>query len=858
MKKRSILRFGLYAMAWLLVAAGIAYLGFALYGQQDAAATEEQISVAFYNEEAGERHVLENEYLRFELDADTTQFSVTNKADGSVWRSIPENADKDPLALAGSKNLLQSTFALTYATTNGVRTLYDSHEFSIKNQIYQIQAEGDSIRIQYTLGRIARAYFIPEVISFERMDAYLSQLTKAEGRKIKDSYQSRDPAKLKEAQLAELVIQYPLLEEGPIYILRNNVKDFLKAEFQGLFEQAGYTYEDYLADQAGGERAVGTQNAVFNLSLVYRLQGPDLVVEVPLDSIKYDATYPPIRLSLLPNFGAGNTQDSGYILVPEGGGSLIRFNNGKTSQNAYFANVYGWDYASERTAVVHETGVRFPVFGVSRNGSSFLCLMEGQAANAAISADVAGKGNSFNTASASYHLLHYDAFNVTDRTTETIYMYEQALPEGSISQRYRFLSGDDPMTLAQAYRAYLQETYPSLAAGTQAGLPLSIEILGAIDKVQQRGGLPVSVPVKLTAYDEAAGIVSELAKAADTRISVRLKGWMNGGLKQTLLKKDRLISQLGSQADFERMTKDIKATGAKLYLNGITSFALDSGLAEGFLPLRDAARFTTREQVKLYNYSWVWYGAMDMEDSYYLIKPELSWQMMDNLANSAILRGADGAAFEDVGSLLSADYNPRQRVSREEVAATQAKRLASYRERGQGTLIRGGNLYLLPHADLVTDMDLEGTRYFLMDEPFPFVQIALHGLVDYTGKPLNLTGDWERELLLSAQRGAGLSFVFMQEEPLVLHDTNYSVYYGASFRLWAEQAKAIIAEYERLLGPTFGQAITGFEQINPQLSITTYEDGTRVAVNFSDNPQEVQGQTLPGKTYQVLQEGGRH
>lgn len=840
----------------LLVIAGIVYLGFALYGKSDATGEEDPVQIAFYDGEAGSVFTLENDQLLFEMDGDTTQFVVSNKADGSQWRSVPEGADRDPLALAGSKNLLQSTLALTYSTTNGVRTLYDSFEYAIKNQIYTILQEDDSIRVNYTLGKIARVHIIPEVISHERMNAYLEKMSKSEGRKIKDSYQSRDPAKLKEDQLKELTEQYPLLTEGPIYVLRNNVKDFLKEEFQELFAGAGYTFEDYTNDQAGTKQAMGTQNAVFNVSVVYRLEGPDLVVEVPLDSIRYAKDLPPIRLNLLPNFGAGGMEDTGYVLLPEGGGGIMRFNNGKTAQNAYFANVYGWDYASQRDAVVHETGVRLPVFGLSRNGSSFLCMMEGQASNAAISADVSGKGNSYNTASVTYNLLHYDAFNVTDRTTETIYMFEQSLPQGKIAQRYRFLASDDPFTLSSAYRDYLKAAYPEFTQATEPGLPLSIEILGAIDKVQQKGGLPVSVPVKLTAYDEAARMVEEVTAAPNLRTHVRLSGWMNGGIQQTLLKNIKLVNQLGSQADFEQMVKDVEGTGAKLYLGGLTSYALDSGIAEGFLPLRDAARFTTREQAKLFNYSWIWYGALDLEQAHYLLKPSLSARMMDNLMDSAKLYGVSGMAFEDVGSLLSADYNPKDKVDRDQVAQMQTERLAAYKEQGMGSIIRGGNLYLLPQVDLVTDMDLRGVRYFVMDETYPFVQIALHGLVDYTGQPLNLTGDWEEELLLSAQRGAGLSFVFMQEDPRVLHESNYSQYHGASYAPWADRAKDIISAYAGQLGHTFNQQITGFERLNPSLSVTTYEDGTRVAVNSDQDDQQVFGQTVPGRSYAVLTNGG--
>ena len=854
MKKRSYLKPVLKAAFALLVIAGIAYLGWALYGQAGDGQDAGEVTASFYKEEPGIRHILENDHLKMELDADTTHFTLTNKEDGKIWRAVPEDAAKDPIALAGSKNLLQSTLALTYSTNNGVRTLYDNFEYSIKNQVYEITADADQIRIDYTLGRITRAYFIPEVIAVERMDAFMAQLTKQQSRKVLDSYRKYDPQRLKEAQLAEMTEKYPRLADGAIYALRDNVKDFLKEEFEGLFESIGYTYEDYQQDQADAGTALSRQAAVFNVSVIYRLLGNDLVVEVPLDSIHYSSDYLPIRLNILPNFGAGGREDTGFMLVPEGGGGIIRFNNGKITQNGYFANVYGWDYATWRSAVVHETNARFPVFGVVNGGSAFLCMMEDQASNASLSAEVAGRGNSYNSASASYNLLHYDAFNVTDRTTETIYMYEQGLPEGSITQRYRFLPTTDVADLAGAYRDYLTDRFPDLTPVTDQGLPVSVEIIGAIDKVQQRGGLPVSLPIRLTSFLEAADIVKDLAAATPgSQLHVRLSGALNGGIKQTVLNRIKPVSQLGTAADFERMADDIQAAGALLYINGITAFALDSGLAEGFLPLRDAARFTTRESVELYQYSNVWYGTRDGDETYHLLKPELSLDMMGNLASFAQQRGANGVAYEDVGLLLSADYNPRQTVTRDKVAQMQAEEMRRTRDSGLGIMIRGGNLYALPQADLVTDTDLRGVPYFVLDENVPFLHMALHGLTHYTGKPLNLSGDWEEELLLSAQRGAGLAFVFMAEEPLVLHDTTYSDYFGASYPLWAQQAKEIITDYQRTLGNIFHLRITGFEQVNDQVTITTYEDGSRVAVNFGQEDLAVDEQTVPARSYILLE-----
>lgn len=127
------------------------------------------------------------------------------------------------------------------------------------------------------------------------------------------------------------------------------------------------------------------------------------------------------------------------MLVPEGGGAIIQFNNGKNKQSAYYANLYGWDYATERTEAVSETKAIFPVFGISEPDGSFICIMSGASAYGGVSADVSGRFNSYNNVYGKYNVLHYDKFNVSGRTAQLLYMYEKSIPAGTVEQRYRFV-----------------------------------------------------------------------------------------------------------------------------------------------------------------------------------------------------------------------------------------------------------------------------------------------------------------------------------------------------------------------------------------------------------------------------------
>ena len=90
-KKKSIIRRLIPWIVWAaLIAALVIFVGIPLYGPQPVETVEPPI-ISYY--EGGKQPVImENDSLLFELDPATTQFTLTEKATGRVWRSNPENA----------------------------------------------------------------------------------------------------------------------------------------------------------------------------------------------------------------------------------------------------------------------------------------------------------------------------------------------------------------------------------------------------------------------------------------------------------------------------------------------------------------------------------------------------------------------------------------------------------------------------------------------------------------------------------------------------------------------------------------------------------------------------------------------
>ena len=183
----------------------------------------------------------------------------------------------------------------------------------------------------------------------------------------------------------------------------------------------------------------------------------------------------------------------------------------------------------------------------------------------------------------------------------------------------------------------------------------------------------------------------------------------------------------------------------------------------------------------------------------------------------------------------------------------QAEKLKSLDDNGTDIMINMGNDYAVAYADMVTNMDLEGTEYSIIDKKIPFYQLAIHGYVNYTGEALNLTQNTQNELLNSAEYGAGLAFTFMKESAFELQNTLYTEYFGADYSAWHDEMLEIYTRYNEELGHTFNQKMVGHEYVTSELTCTIYEDGTKVYVNYSyDELQADDGTVVPARDYVVV------
>ena len=856
MRKKSIIR---RLIPWIIVLAALAalivFVFVPLYSGEEKTFGRE--SEVFYYEGDGKPLIMENDQLVFEMDGSTTQFTVTNKNTGKVWYSNPVGREKDPIAKGINAELLSSTMTVSYYDSVSLNEI-NNYGNSIMNQSYRIVPQEDgSIRVDYAVGKIERVFMIPSAITKERYTEFSGKMSKKNKKKLGNYYSLYEPGKLdKKSNKDEIIALFPSVTEQPLYILKD-IDTNSKMAVEGFFEEAGYTAEDYALDMELMVSERGTTGPVFNVSVIYRLEGNDLVVEMPYSEVRCTDDYPIVYISLLPLFGAGGPNDTGFMLVPEGSGALINFNNGKKSQNAYYANLFGWDYATKRTEVVNETEAPFGVFGVSHEDGAFICIMEGGNSYGAISADIAGRIHSYNLVYPKYSVLHYDNYKVTGRTAKLLLMYEPQIPNDTIVQRYRILDDSGYVGMGKAYGDYLRAKPEMKAETASAELPVNVELVGAIDKMVAKYGIPLDTVVPATTFAEAEAVLADLTDAGIRDLNLRYTGWSNGGVNQKVLTGVHTLGELGGDKGLKKLIAAAKAKDVDLFLDGISCFAYDSGLLEGFITYEHAARYTTREIIKLYPYDIVTYRESKWVDPFYLLRPGYAKQYAGNLIKALSDREVTGIAFRDIGNLLSGDYYDRETVTREQAKAMNVETLQKADQTGLKISIKEGNEYALPYADLITDMDLTGSAYGILDENVPFYQIAIHGLKDYTSEAINLAGDYRTLLLECAEYGAGLNYTFMCSETSILQDSAYSCYTSAGYQPWKDEVIATILQYQRDMSGLNKQRITDHEKLSDEVAVTVYEDGTKVYVNYSEVDYQSGSVTVPARQYLVERREGQ-
>lgn len=818
--------------------------------------------VTIYNKPTNAPQVitLSNQFLTLDFLTETAEIVVTQNSTGNIWRSTPEGASDILDSTFINLMHMQSLFLLEFENQQGTNITFDAYRRSIQGSTFVFDKVDDGLNVRFAIGDIPEIFVMPIAVPESRMRYFTDQMTVMQRMFVSEVFRLIDPDRLGLADdLNELLERYPTLVYENVYSMNSNVQTHMLQRVEGYFANVGYTMEDFYHDLGWFELDDVLDSPIFNLTIRFELDENNLVVSIPFDEIVRPEGLFPTAFTLMPFFGAGNpAYHQGYVFVPDGSGALIHFDSTRNNQQIYNNNVWGFDAAVYREIVVHNNVAFYPVFGSYKNGQTFLGIIEQGASYAAIVSELSGMSGPYTTVHPRFRLLQGASLNVGGRSDRPFYIHERMLPQGeSIVVRYVFPTEQQGYVgMAFSYREFLQARYPWLNERLQSPVNAAVEILGAAEITQHILGFPVDRPLPLTTYQQAADIINDLYNMGWRGVPIKMRGAHNNSIDHSVPNRVRLISQLGGRNGFNSMLNAANNSGFDFYLEGDFVHMRDITMFDGFNPTRDASRFVSRERVEGRGHSPTHFVEQHVQDMFAdpttLARPQVTVNLVNSFVSSASDFGVNNIAFRTLASSLGGDFHEQRHISREAAMNMRQDLLQDLYNTGTNIWLNGGFSYAIPFASMITNMPLTDQNFGITDTVVPFYQIALHGFVNFAGSPLNLADDYSYELLRSIESGASLFFSFMYEPTSAIMDTRYRRYFANEYRRWSNVANELYQNHRNNFGHLYNQIIVDHQLLANGVSVTIYEDGTRVYVNTSLTDFSNGNVNVPARRYHVV------
>ncbi len=789
---------------------------------------------------------------------------VNNKTEEMLFTNPHDLNGSFNSASQKTKEQLMSQIILTYLDNGKLETFYSFVEAAERQQITMKEIK-DGIRVEYQIGEPAIQRLTPRMISVERFNelivepirAFIEEIEKDptydpddfnyrfEFDKLLSYYSLKNPNKkgLSERAVKEMIKAFPICKQFPIYVCETNISAVELKNLERLVKACcpKYTYEELDFDnQQTGFKNTDQSPPRFTMALEYRIcEDGTIDVTLPANGISFDETMYQLQdITILPYMGTGSNQYTGYTFLPDGTGTIFRYEDLVETTYLVSGQMYGADYAYHEIEGQNVQTFRYPVFGTATNysnpidktttedkiysDSGMLAIITEGDSLATITTDHGGPLHPYNSVYATFTPRPSDEYNLGgesgDGATWTVTSARRYTKSYTIKYIMLTDKGEDTYSptylgMAAAYRDYLTDIGAIEKITTvDKDLPLYIESFGSIGGTDRVLSFPVNIDIPLTTFGDIQTMTEELAKEEITNVNYKLTGFANGGLESTAPYKLKWMDVLGGddglkslleyagenvdiypEFDFAYVDKQDSFDGVSLKKHAVKTIdgrytrkqIYDSGY-QAFQPVGGAAI-----SASVFDYFWN--------------------EFSDNYSKYNI--GA--ISLSTMGSDLNSDFDEDEPHHREDTKGFTADLLANV-SKDNDVMISGGNAYAIPYADVITDVSLTSSEYLNASATVPFAGIVLHASKDFTGTPINMEGDIDEAILNAIENGASLFFTLSYQNTQELKANEFwSQYYSIAYDIWKTDVVKYYDIANEALGDLQNQYIVNHSFVDP-------------------------------------------
>ena len=787
----------------------------------------------------------------------TGEIAVVDTVTGQTYFSNPYDIASGYQTISDPiKQELLSQLMITFLENDVTKEMNSYKEAALRNQIVKKNIK-NGIRVEYILGEEQTTRLVPRLIKVERFEELIlaNITTEFELEKVNAFYskKDKDDPELTARGVAEMQAKFPITLTMAVYVCDPEIKSRELRVLENIIKTycPNYTYEelDYdheLTEYTGDDAAPPR----FRMALQYTLNENGLEVRLAANGIEFDeSAYQFQQVSVLPYFGAGSNEFTGYSVIPDGSGSIIRFEDFKDKSVNISGQMYGSDYAYHEITGQHSEVMRMPYYGIVVNvdkeiapveeettttttttttavGTSdmegmeveapepivldydngFLAIITEGDSLATLMAECGGTLHPYNTVYPMFTPRPSDEYNLADSISvsgnatwtvtskrkytdsyriQYIFLKDAALAEENGVEDYYEAEWTG---MATAYRDYFTakgDLTKFTAADVQADIPLFIETFGSIETTERIASFPVEVDTPLTTFEDIKAMHTELTSMGVGNVNFKLNGYANGGLQPTIPYALKWTKVVGGDEGFADLAKYAAENNFNIYPDFDFAYMHQQELFDGFSMKKHAIRTIDDRYTTRRAYDA---ATQSFDSSFALaISPVFFEHFYEKFGPTYLGYGNDAIAVSTLGTDLNSDFDEDEPYHREDNKGFTLDLLEKIDADYNSVMIEGGNSYAVKYADVILGASLTSSHYVKASESIPFLGMVYHGSKVFTGSATNMEGDINEAILHAIENGAGMYFILSYQNTAELKENfRLSKYYSVNYDIWKD------------------------------------------------------------------------
>lgn len=478
-----------------------------------------------------------------------------------------------------------------------------------------------------------------------------------------------------------------------------------------------------------------------------------------------------VDITLLPYFGAAGIQDEGYILIPDGSGAAVEFNNGKSSYGTSKYSIYGKDAMDMKDYyVVDSNSLNLPMYALMYGGetpASLVAYVNKGEALSSLNLSVSDSNCPYNTAYFTFNYRPYTLTTILDRTSKAQKFYiasKEAIRDEIFEISYSYFSAEKA-NLKSVSEYVSNKIFGDRDKKESKSQNLYFDMYLSVYTQVYTAGIPHNTNVALTSLDDCHKMAEKFKDSVMLLRGLDEYGANSGNIDT----KFKISRKIGDYNDYCALSEI-----SEIYnLCEFSQFKKDK---LGYSKLFDSARSVTGETILKHSYNP---ATLLSDETFNLISPIKIKTAVDSYMKSIDKKtNVKGLAPLSIGN---SPYTDNMNLNRQDTQIVFTETFEKIKSSNCNLLLNNPDGYAFGYADKIINLPTKSSGQSLIDYDIPFIQMVVRDFVDYSSEPINISGNMHKSILDAAKTGSNLCFALTSTDYKTLKETELDYLYGTDY-----------------------------------------------------------------------------